>query len=249
MPLSSHLCHTHLISFRNPNFLCFWARPQIGATLFITHISTALPCSPEARTPIPRLLIDVHGISSELDLLSEVTRFARGLGYQVATDKWSHDPSTRAGSTMLGQLASTDGNPESLLVSWGYDALDDIDLATSVALPIDHQSHAYGSLTPNQVDTFWQHVVEELQPFELFDDLVRQMGLTPREHDVQDVWVMRFVLALEWWRSYPTVEAGEQALTLHPELTNAVVAQVALMASRCFIEGSNYELADILVYT
>lgn len=216
--------------------------------MFITHLSVVAANSAAAPRRVPAQLVNIADVASEEELRSAVSHLADSLYLTVDTATWHHHEPTRQGSVSL--QAKLDQAPEDsfVLVTWGYDPLDDVDLSPDLAVPVDHRSDALGALTPQQVESFWLHVDKHVAPFELFDDMVRRMGLTPREHDEQDAWVMRYVLALEWWRTFPTVEAGGKALALNPILTKSVVAQVALMASRCFLEGSEYELADVLVY-
>ena len=165
----------------------------------------------------------------------------------VDRQSWTHDHISRSGSVNLSSSRNYE-DIEGVVVSWTYDELDDPDKAEHLFVPVDHRSYALGSLTPSQVSMFWMQVTPDFEPFGLFDDVARRMGLIPRDHDDADEEVLRVVLALHWWRAFPTVEAGEQALKLQPSLTGSVIAEVMLMACLCFLEGQEYELAPVLIH-
>ena len=87
----------------------------------------------------------------------------------------------------------------------------------------------------------------DLDPFGVLDAFLRQLGLEPRNHDSPDRQVMRQVLALEWFRTFPTLHAGLVTLESGVKLTDAVLGQLALMANRCALEGEDYNLFGIFV--
>lgn len=218
--------------------------------MFITEIRLTAPGAPDTAGSLWQLSTqELHqlGLAGESDVQHLVESVAEEFNLGITSHSWQHDSTSRSGSVdMSSSTHPNEGSP--LIMLWSYDSLDDLDRAVRLTIPVDHHNDVVRALTPEQVDRYWEHVSDELDPFALFDDAVRQMGITPRDHDSQDDFVMRYVLALEWWRAFPTVEAGEQALDLDPKLTMATVAQILMMATRCFLEGQDYELADVLVY-
>lgn len=187
------------------------------------------------------------GLNDEDGLRDYLRTVAHERNLLVDWLSWTHDNISRSGCVNLSSARSYE-HIEGVVVAWTYDELDDPDKAEHLFVPIDHRSYALGFLTPSQVSMFWIQVASDFEPFGLFDGVARRMGLTPRDHDEADEQVLRFVLALHWWRAFPTVEAGEQALKLHPSLTGSVIAEVMLMASLCFLEGQEYELAPVLIH-
>jgi hypothetical protein len=82
---------------------------------------------------------------------------------------------------------------------------------------------------------------------DVLDDILRRFGLTPATHDDADHIVIRKVIALEWWRMFPTVAAGQITLDLGPDLTSDVLMRLMEKASLCFLEGDRFDLYDIFV--
>ncbi len=58
---------------------------------------------------------------------------------------------------------------------------------------------------------------------------------------------MKQVLALQWWRAFPSTAAGQEALSSQPDLTTQIVEQVNTMAMCCYLDGENYDLYTTLV--
>ncbi len=58
---------------------------------------------------------------------------------------------------------------------------------------------------------------------------------------------MKQVLALQWWRAFPSTAAGQEALKPQPNLTTQVVEQINTMAIHCYLDGENYDLYTTLV--
>ena len=83
---------------------------------------------------------------------------------------------------------------------------------------------------------------------DLLDDLLRRLGMTPAEHNQADHFVMKSVLALQWWRAFPTITAGQSAIDSQPNLTTQVIDQINSMAMRCYVDGENYDLYTTLVH-
>ena len=126
--------------------------------------------------------------------------------------------------------------------------LDDPDQAEILELPVDLHLDVIGVLTPHQQFRFWSCVDSELQPMDLLDDLLRRLGMTPAEHNQADHFVMKSVLALQWWRAFPTITAGQSAIDSQPNLTTQVIDQINSMAMRCYVDGENYDLYTTLVH-
>lgn len=218
--------------------------------MFITQFhfaSTLLNTGPSAAEVTQLTEIVRLGLNDEDALRDYVRTLAHTHDLFVDWQSWTHDNISRSGGVNLSSTRSGE-ELRGVVVSWTYDELDDPDNAEHLFVPVDHRSYALGSLTPSQVSMFWMQVTPDFEPFGLFDDVARRMGLIPRDHDDADEEVLRFVLALHWWRAFPTVEAGEQALKLQPSLTGSVIAEVMLMASLCFLQGQEYELAPVLIH-
>jgi len=165
---------------------------------------------------------------------------------QVDWASFEHDESTRDGSVQMTLV--WDAFPAQVsTMSWGYEPLDDPDNAEPLPIPVDYRTETVGALTPAQREKFWSRVNEEVEPFQVLDAVLERFGLTPTEHDEADVFTLRQVLALDWYRNFPTLDAGERALDSEPDLTDVVLGQVTLMASRCGLEGEAYELFEIFV--
>ena len=218
--------------------------------MFITHFRISTTPSDGEFDAVKELqLTEIAelGLQNDVELRRYVHVAALSRGLVVDWDSWVHESFSRTGCVNL-RSTSEKGGSDVVVFSWTYNELDDLDKAEHLSVPVDHRDHALGSLTPEQVSMFWQQVAEDFEPFALFDDTVRRMGLIPRDHDDADEQVLRYVLALQWWRAFPTVEAGEKALSLEPSLTGPVVAHIMLMASLCFLEGQDYELAPVLIH-
>lgn len=218
--------------------------------MFITqlHIAdTSLDREQNAVKVMQLTEIAQLSLNDEDGLRDYVRTVAQARDLLVDWQSWTHDNISRSGRVNLFSARSCE-DIKGVVVSWAYEELDDPDEAEHLFVPVDHRSYALGSLTPSQVSMFWMQVAPDFEPFGLFDDVARRMDLIPRDHDDADVEVLRFVLALHWWRAFPTVEAGEQALKLQPSLTGSVIAEVMLMASLCFLEGQEYELAPVLIH-
>jgi hypothetical protein len=223
---------------------------RIGVTMFITQLHiTSSTCDGmySSVEDWQRTEIAQMGLNDEGGLRDTVRTLAQTRDLIVDWQSWTHDNISRSGRVSL-YLPGNRKDLGSVIVSWSYDELDDLDKAEHLFVPVDHRSYALGSLTPSQVSLFWMQVTPNFEPFGLFNDVARRMGLVPRDHDEADEQVLRFVLALHWWRAFPTVDAGEQALGLNPSLTGSVVADVMLMASLCLLEGQDYEVAPVLIH-
>ena len=104
-----------------------------------------------------------------------------------------------------------------------------------------------GVLTPAQFTSFWDCVDPELQPLTHLDHILRRLGMTPADHDELDHEVMSKVIAMQWWRAYPTIATGLNALNGRPKLTSAVLDQINTMAINCYLNGENYDLFTTFV--
>lgn len=174
------------------------------------------------------------------------TRFASEHNLEVNWDTWEHSESTRTGTVEFFDLGKSD--TETLArAHWNYDPLDDPDNSEPLDLPIDHMNYVTGVLTPAQFTSFWDCVDPELQPFTHLDDILRRLGMTPADHDELDHAVMSKVIAMQWWRAYPTIATGHNALECQPHLTVAVLDQINTMAINCYLDGENYDLFTTFV--
>ena len=140
-----------------------------------------------------------------------------------------------------------DAPTELSTMSWGYEPLDDPDNAEPLPIPVDFRTEVVGALSPAQQEKFWSLVNEKLQPLQVIDAVLKRFGLTPTHHDEMDEVTLRNALALDWYRNFPSLEAGERVLNSQPDLTDIVLGQLTLMASRCSLEGKEYELFEVFV--
>lgn len=202
--------------------------------------------------PYPKAL-SLHAIRSlsigcASDIISYLDKLSLVDGIQANWDSFEHDEATRRGSVRV-VLGRPTTRKQVSTASWGYEALDDPDNAEHLPVPVDHQSDVVGVLTPDQQERFWNLVNPDIEPFQILDAVLERFGLTPTEHDAADDITLRNVLALDWYRNFASLEAGERALDSEPNLTDVVLGQLALMASRCGLEGQEYELFEIFVAT
>ena len=182
------------------------------------------------------------GIITFLDFLSLVD------GIEADWETFEHDEESRRGHVEIH--LGRGSNPRRVsTMSWSYEPLDDPDNAEPLTIPVDFHTEVIGAITPEQEDHFWRQVHESLDPFDVLDAFLQQHGLVPRFHDSADRTVIRKVLALEWFRNFPTLHAGEMTLDSGVNLTDAVLGQLALMANRCALEGPDYDLFEIFVET
>jgi hypothetical protein len=212
------------------------------AFMYVTTINfTSSPFS-ESSEPDAFTLIDITKMN--LKGVEDIRRVIAFLADRYETtfdwDSWQHDEQTHQGSIRFIKA-------QEATMSWSYSALDDPDLAEVVDIPVDHHAHAVGVLTPEQVNEFWGRVSPEINPIDIIDDILRQFGMTPAFHDEADHGVMRYVVALEWWRVFPSVAAGEATLRLEPDLTADVFARVTAMAARCYLERERFDLYEVFV--
>jgi hypothetical protein len=215
--------------------------------MFITHMTVTFAggTPDEHVTSLPTTVmqtwnpVDASGIKQLASLLA--------IEYDLDVDweSFEHNDETKAGSV---DFFDSDDCTEALMSAvWGYNELDDPDAGEEFELPVDLHRDVIGVLTPEQVNEFWACVNPELEPMDFFDDVLRRLMLTPAEHDFADRFVMKQVLALQWWRAFPTTQAGHQAILVKPDLTVAVLDQINSMAMRCFLDGENYDLYSTLV--
>jgi len=132
--------------------------------------------------------------------------------------------------------------------TWSYSELDDPDQAEVLDLPVNLHRHVIGVLTPHQQSQFWTCVDSELEHKLLLDDILRRLGMTPAEHDQADHLVRKSVLALQWWRAFPTITVGQSAIDSQPNLTSQVIDQINSMAMHCYVDGENYDHYTTLVH-
>jgi len=157
-----------------------------------------------------------------------------------------HNDNSRDGSIEFRLLDSPqDAAPHRMF--WFYSALDDPDLAELIEMPVNHRKDIIGVLTPEQIEKFWNSVHPDYEPIEVLTDLLRRFHLTPADLDEFDIIVMRQVLAIQWWRAFPSVADGDDALDLKPDLTAHVDALVTHMAAQCYLRGDLYELFGVFV--
>jgi len=180
------------------------------------------------------------------DIISYLDKLSLVDGIQADWDSFEHDEQTRSGSVRI-VLGRPTTRKQVSMASWSYEPLDDPDNAEPLPIPVDYRTETVGALTPAQREKFWNRVNHQVEPFQVLDAVLERFGLTPTEHDEADVFTLRQVLALDWYRNFPTLQAGERALDSKPDLTDVVLGQVTLMASRCALEGEEYELLDVLV--
>jgi hypothetical protein len=175
-----------------------------------------------------------------------INLFATEHSLKIDWDSWSHSEAIRTGSVDFTD--NIEGNNETLVrVNWSYDPLDDPDNSAPLELPNDHMKHVTGVLTPDQLQAFWDCVDPELMPLTHLDYLLRRLGLTPADHDELDHEVMLKVIAIQWWRSYPTTTAGHKALKEQPNLTSTVLDQINTMAINCYLDAEQYDLHTTFV--
>jgi len=217
--------------------------------VYITRLGFSVSPFP-ASMPNPKAL-SLHTIRSldigcASDIISYLDKLSLVDGIQADWDSFEHDEETQSGSVRV-VLGRPTTRKQVSMVSWSYEALDDPDNAESLPIPVDYRTETVGALTPAQREKFWNCVNDEVEPFQVLDALLERFGLTPTEHDEADVFTLRQVLALDWYRNFPTLDAAERALDSKPDLTDVVLGQVTLMASRCGLEGEEYELFDVFV--
>ena len=217
--------------------------------MYITHLEFSISPFP-ASMPNPKAL-SLHTIASlsigcASDIIGYLDKLSLVDGIQADWDSFEHDETTRRGSVRV-VLGRPTTRKQVSLASWSYEPLDDPDNAEPLPIPVDYRTETVGVLTPAQLEKFWNRVNDEVEPFQVLDAVLERFGLTPSEHDEADVFTLRQVLALDWYRNFPTLEAGERALDVEPDLTDVVLGQVTLMASRCGLEGEAYELFGVFV--
>lgn len=157
-----------------------------------------------------------------------------------------HDSECRLGSIDF-RLAGSQQDTISHCMSWGHSPLDDPDFAEFIDMPVNHRKEIIGVLTPAQIEKFWKSVNSTYEPLNVLTDLLRRFHLTPADLDEFDIIVTRQVIAIQWWRAFPSVAAGEAALDLEPDLTAHVDALVTQMAAQCYLRGDLYELYGVFV--
>lgn len=217
--------------------------------MYVTSIEFSVaPFSKRFPRPLRWTLHQVAslGFTDAADLASYVQFLDEKPQVQVDWSSFEHHESTHEGSVeMTVQWRDSPARPSTM--SWDYEPLDDPDNAVPLEIPVDFRTDVVGALTMDQRLRFWGRVNPDLDPFLVLDAILERFGLVPTEHDAADLYTMRTVLALEWYRNFPTLEAGEATLDLEPDLTDEVLGALSLMASRCALEGEGYELFDIFV--
>jgi len=157
-----------------------------------------------------------------------------------------HNSESRHGSIDF-RLGGSQQDAISHCMSWAHSPLDDPDLAEFIDMPVNHRKEIIGVLTPAQIEKFWKSVNSTYEPLNVLTDLLRRFHLTPAHLDEFDIIVTRQVIAIQWWRAFPSVAAGEAALDLEPDLTAHVDALVTQMAAQCYLRGDLYELFAVFV--
>ncbi len=217
--------------------------------MYVTSINfTVTPFDKRFPLPLRWTLhqVDSLGFADASDLAAYVQFLDDKPQVQVDWSSFEHNEFTHKGSVQM-TVRWGDSPTELSTMSWHYEPLDDPDNAEPLEIPVDFRTEVVGALTPAQESKFWSLVNDELQPFRVLDAVLERFGLTPTDHDEGDEVTLRTVLALDWYRNFPTLAAGERVLDLEPDLTDVVLGQLTLMASRCSLEGKEYELFDILV--
>lgn len=217
--------------------------------MYVTSISfTVAPFGKRFPLPLRWTLhqVDSLGFADASDLAAYVQFLDDKPQVQVDWSSFEHNAFIHKGSVQM-TVRWGDSPTELSTMSWNYEPLDDPDNAEPLPIPVDFRTEVVGAITPAQQEKFWSLVSEELQPFQVLDAVLERFGLTPTDHDEADAVTLRTVLALDWYRNFPTLAAGERVLDLVPDLTDIVLGQLTLMASRCGLEGEEYELFDIFV--
>lgn len=231
----------------SPGFLALLRR----ATMFITAFT--FPPSLLAGTPVDGGHFTLHeligaGIEDEASLREFLHMLERVSGVTMDWATWTHDEHTRSGSIGCRPLVSDSAAQEGVgLVQWSYEPLDDPDRATILTDVTDHREVVVGALTFEQSERFWQCMEPPFEPLDLFDDALVGLGLTPAAHDQWDDKTMRFVIALTWYRMFPTTVDAESAIGDGAALDSFAQDAVLAMAARCALLGSQYELYGVLV--
>ena len=195
---------------------------------------------------LPTTVIQEWNPTSTQTIKELVSVLAFEYALEVNWSTFTHDEETRVGKASLHEPAQSDDCL--MFATWSYTELDDPDLAELLELPVDLHRDVVGVLTPQSQAAFWSCVNQELEPMEFLDDTLRRFGMTPAEHDQADHVVMKHVLALQWWRAFPTITAGQSAIDSQPNLTSQVIDQINTMALRCYVDGENYDLYTTLVH-
>ena len=216
--------------------------------MYITALTlTFAPGKPdESRMNIPLTILQGWSGIGAPEIKGFAALFASENDLQVGWNTWEHSEQTRTGS--IGFWDTNDNESETLVrANWHYDPLDDPDNGEPLELPNDHKKYATFALTPEQHQSFWACVDPELEPLERLGDTLRRFGMTPADHDNLDHSVMEQVIAVQWWRAYPTTTTGHNALASTPDLTSAVIDQINTMAINCYLDGENYDLYTTFV--
>lgn len=202
--------------------------------------------SDESFLNVPLTVLQTWSDLGVQEIREFIKLFAIEHNLKVNWDSWSHSEEIRTGS--IDFTDNTESSNETLVrANWSYDPLDDPDNSTPLELPNDHMKHVTGVLTPEQLQTFWDCVDPELMPLIHLDHLLRRLGMTPADHDELDHQVMSKVIAIQWWRAYPTTAAGHNALSEQPNLTSTVLDQINTMAIKCYLDAEQYDLYTTFV--
>jgi len=216
--------------------------------MYITVLTlTFAPGKPdESRMNIPLTILQSWSGAGAPEIKGFAALFASENDLQVGWNTWEHSEQTRTGSIDFWDT-NDEENETIVRANWHYDPLDDPDSGELLELPNDHKKYATLVLTPEQYQSFWACVDPKLEPLLHLDDTLRRFGMTPADHDNLDHGVMEQVIAIQWWRAYPTTITGHNALNGTPDLTNAVIDQINTMAINCYLDGENYDLYTTFV--
>jgi len=216
--------------------------------MYITalNITFAPGHTEETVTNVPLTILQGWSGIGSPEIKGFATLFATKYDLGINWESWVHNEETHTGSIDFWDI--NDDESETLVrANWHYDPLDDPDNGEPLELPNDHKKYATFALTPEQHQSFWACVDPELEPLERLGDTLRRFGMTPADHDNLDHSVMEQVIAVQWWRAYPTTTTGHNALASTPDLTSAVIDQINTMAINCYLDGENYDLYTTFV--
>jgi len=222
--------------------------------MYITalNITFAPGHTEETVTNVPLTILQGWSGIGSPEIKGFATLFATKYDLGINWESWVHNEETRTGSIDFID-PNDEGEDVFARANWRYDPLDDPDNSELFALPelfaqlTDHKKYATGVLTPEQHRDFWACVNPELQPLQHLDDTLRRFGMTPAHHNNLDHGVMKQVIAIQWWRAYPTTTTGHNALASTPDLTSAVIDTINTMAINCYLDRENYDLYTTFV--
>jgi hypothetical protein len=215
--------------------------------MYITELTlTFFPGKPEeSRINVPLTILQDWNGTGAPEIKGFAALFASENDLQVRWNSWEHSEHSRTGS--IDFMDTNDEDSETIAcANWHYDPLDDPDNGEPLEVPLDNK-YLSATLTPDQYKSFWACVNPELEPLDHLGQVLRRFGMTPADHDNLDHRVMEQVIAIQWWRAYPSTATGQFALNGTPDLTNTVIDQINTMAINCYFDGKNYDLYTTFV--